>query len=506
MTLISKGFMLSVVAALAATGACAQSVRGESRSGSFEEYRKGLLEGYQGFRSTILEHYADFLNGEWHEYESLNGEKRYKSPKPKTAPMADTPADVAPAPAPRQDNVPAVTPLPVPVRTPAPEAEPEPEPAPDPAPAPGVDYSPVEFSFFDIPVQMPRIDFNIHRQLSSTADYGRQWKLLADGRVAQKAVPALKQLAEGLGLNDYLTFLLTKAYIEALFPEADDSSRFSAVHYLLANMGYGVRVAATSDGIPLLLVPFDRMVYGRTYMMVDGEKYYVFAPDSFNIDELGSKRIMTCKLPDNLDHGKALGLLVGELNLPYEPYNFEISNGPLTLRGELNRNIIPVLYRYPQMGVDGFAESVVQPALRAGLTEQIRSQLAALPADEAVEALLSFTQHAFEYATDEDYHGFEKPYFLEETLFYPKNDCEDRAIFYTYFLWNALGREAQLISFPGHESAGVTVDEPIKGASYRYNGTRFYISDPTYIGASTGMVMPEYRGSAPTVDFTYKGR
>ena len=49
---------------------------------SFDEFRKEILNGYSDFRKTILDHYADFLNGEWHEYESLNGERRDKTPKP----------------------------------------------------------------------------------------------------------------------------------------------------------------------------------------------------------------------------------------------------------------------------------------------------------------------------------------------------------------------------------------------------------------------------------------
>lgn len=480
MKLIRKALVFTV-ACSAAASACAQN-----RKQDFEEYRKELLGGYNEFRTTILDHYADFLNGEWHEYESLNGEKRYKTPKPKTAPAVETPVPERPA-------------LPEPAAPPVVEK-------PVTTPSVPVEDTPgfTEISFFEIPVQVPRVDFNIHQQLSSTSDYGRQWKLLADNKVAQKVVPILKDKASEMGLNDYLTYELVKAYVDALFPDKDVSSRFSAIHYLLANLGYDVRIAATTDGAPLLLVPFDRMVYARPYMMVGGKKYYVFAPDSFDIEALGQRRIMTCELPADIDHGKVFGLVVGELNLPYEPHEFSISDGPVTLKGEVNKNLMPVLYRYPQMGVEGFALSNIQPGLRHSLTDQVKSQLAGMEDEEAVNTLLRFTQNAFDYATDEDYHGFEKPYFLEETLFYPKNDCEDRAIFYTYFLWNALGREAQLISFPGHEAAAVSLETPVKGTSYNYEGTRFYISDPTYIGATTGMVMPVYRNENPTVDYTYK--
>ena len=164
---------------------------------------------------------------------------------------------------------------------------------------------------------------------------------------------------------------------------------------------------------------------------------------------------------------------------------------------------MPILYHYPQMPVEDFALSNVSPGLRENLTSQVRTQLSGIDGDAKVEALLKFMHNVFDYSTDEDFHGFEKPYFLEETLYYPKNDCEDRAIFYTWFLWNALGRKAQLITFPGHESATVEMDNPVEGTSYRFDGSVFYVSDTTFIVALTVMVMPAYIGRDPKVDYTF---
>ena len=165
---------------------------------------------------------------------------------------------------------------------------------------------------------------------------------------------------------------------------------------------------------------------------------------------------------------------------------------------------MPLLYRYPQMPTADFARSSVLPDVRRDIVSQLKSQLAGMDEKTAVNTLLQFVQKGFEYSTDEDYHGFEKPYFLEETLFYPKNDCEDRAIFYTYLLWEVLGVPNQLICFPGHESASVALKESVKGSSYNHSGATFYISDPTYIGSVTGQCMPDYENTAPQIDFTYR--
>lgn len=308
-------------------------------------------------------------------------------------------------------------------------------------------------------------------------------------------------MAKEAGLNDYLTFQLAKAYLDAKFPNTDITSRTSALHYLLANMGYDVRIATTAAGDPLLLIPFDMTIYARTFMMIDGKKYYVFGPDGFDMSK--AQKIMTCRLPDNVDAGRDMGLALGELKIPFKPKAFDLQYGPLHLTGEVNANLMPILYHYPQMPVSGFALSNLQPALRASLVKQVRQQLEGMEGDAKVEALLSFMHKVFDYATDEDFHGFEKPYFLEETLYYPKNDCEDRAIFYTYFLWNALDREAQLVSFPGHEAATVRMDKPVNGKGYDFGGERFYISDPTFIGSHTGQIMPPYRDTPPKVDYTF---
>lgn len=494
--------------------------RAESPKNSFQDFRNEILNNYKGFRQTLLDNYADFLNGEWHEYQSLNGEKRYKVPKPEKVPTVDdSMQDSSPVSQPAKKPEPTVTetpkqqtpekpPQPQPEKAPAPK-EKEPSQPSEPAAQKPQQNAPVkgdvtEFKFYDIPVSLPKVDFKIMQKLSYLTDYADQWRNLAQNNVAEKIIPGIMQTSENMGLNGYLTFLMVKDYIESLFPDIDDSSRFSTIHYILANMGYNARIAATNDGIPILLLPLDQMVYGRNYMVLDNKKYYLFAPDYLTTEQIGEKPIYTCTIPGNIELGKDFDLVINELNLPFDPYHFELKGGPLTLTGDLNKNIIPILYKYPQMDMDGFAKSNIQPKLRDQLASQIRQQLESLSGDEAIEALLKFTQKAFQYSTDEDYHGFEKPYFVEETLYYPKNDCEDRAIFYTYFLWNALGKEAQLISFPGHEAAAVNIENPVKGTSYVYDGTTFFVSDPTYVGAKTGMVMPVYRGLEPEIDYTYK--
>lgn len=502
---------LRIAIVMAAAGVISQAAAqdrtnpaAEDSRKSFQEFRKGLLSDYKNFRQRLLDQYADFLNGEWHEYESLKGEVRDNTPKPRKVPSVkpETPVSKnekpAQKPKPSTGASPAKKPVPADNGIPGELSKPlQPE-------NPDSDTNEEVFSFYGLPVTLPKVEYNIKHRLSSPSDYAQSWKSLANDDVADRVLPYLKKEKERMNLNDYLLFRLVESYADSKFPDADPSARFSLTHYLLANLGYDVRIAATSSGTPLLLLPFKEKIYARTYMMLDGERYYAFPPDDYDLNRMAGEGIMTCKLPSDGNLGDKFELRLSELRIPEKPKSFRFEYGPITLEGEVNENLMPILYKYPQMPIEDFAVSEISPKLRKDLASQMKSQLAALNGDEKVEALLKFMHNVFEYSTDEDFHGFEKPYFLEETLFYPKNDCEDRAIFYTWFLWNALGREAQLITFPGHESATVVMENPIDGTSYSYDGKRFYVSDPTYIGSKTGMVMPTYRGLQPEIDYTYR--
>ena len=441
----------------------------------------------------------------------------------KPAPKPETKPEVKPEPKPEPQK-PVVTenkPAPKPETKPEvkPEQKPEPEkpvvaenkPTPKPEPKPEADRfgkpsfatGKFNFDFYEIPMALADIDFKISNSLNSPSDFSNQWKNLEASKVADKMTPAIKKAIKDLGLNDYLTYKYLESYVNAKFPDAQESAKMALVHYLVVNLGYDARIAVTTKGTPLLLIPFKQTVYGKSYLSLNNQRYYIFPPEGKDVATLFKEKVMTCQLPTDVNTGNTFDLVLGELNIPMKPKKFDLEYGPVHLTGEMNEYLIPILYRYPQMPIGDYAKSNIQPRLREELTDQIKQQLGGMNGDEGVEALLHFTQNAFQYATDDDYHGFEKPYFLEETLFYPKNDCEDRAIFYTYFVHNALGRDAQLVSFPGHEAATVVLSQPKSGVSYNTDGKTYYISDPTYIGASSGMIMPSFINVKPEVDYTY---
>jgi hypothetical protein len=116
-----------------------------------------------------------------------------------------------------------------------------------------------------------------------------------------------------------------------------------------------------------------------------------------------------------------------------------------------------------------------------------------------VNILLRFVQTAFQYKTDQDQFGREKPFFPEETIYYPFSDCEDRSVLFAYLVRNLTGLEVVGLDYPGHIATAVRFPTQVPGESVGYQGKRFVVCDPTYINAGAGMCMPQFKSVTPNV-------
>ena len=65
------------------------------------------------------------------------------------------------------------------------------------------------------------------------------------------------------------------------------------------------------------------------------------------------------------------------------------------------------------------------------------------------------------------------------------------AILYTRIIRDLMGLDCILVFYPGHLASAVSLPEPVIGDYIEVGGKRFTITDPTYIGASVGMTMPD---------------
>ena len=113
--------------------------------------------------------------------------------------------------------------------------------------------------------------------------------------------------------------------------------------------------------------------------------------------------------------------------------------------------------------------------------------------------LINFVQTAFEYATDDEQFGYERPLFGDEIFYYPYSDCEDRSILFSILMRDLLGLDVVLLHFPGHLATAVKFNEDISGFYLMIDNEKYLICDPTYINAPVGDCMPDYQNSSVTI-------
>jgi len=118
---------------------------------------------------------------------------------------------------------------------------------------------------------------------------------------------------------------------------------------------------------------------------------------------------------------------------------------------------------------------------------------------EKVNFLLDFIQHAIDYQTDEKQFGSENYLFAEETICYPYADCEDRTVLLSQLVREYTGLNTIAIVYPNHVSLAVNISENFEGAYVEHDNNKYYMADPTYIGAKLGMVMPEFENVVPEI-------
>ena len=85
--------------------------------------------------------------------------------------------------------------------------------------------------------------------------------------------------------------------------------------------------------------------------------------------------------------------------------------------------------------------------------------------------------------------------FPEETINYPYSDCEDRSIMFSYLVKRLLNLDVIGVKYKDHIATAVAFSSKISGANFRYKDKRYTVSDPTYINANAGTIMPQYKNS-----------
>nr|WP_319401434.1 hypothetical protein [uncultured Carboxylicivirga sp.] len=308
----------------------------------------------------------------------------------------------------------------------------------------------------------------------------------------QVYIESLIQYAESKNINDWGVYQLVNNTSKQLFQSANNQQMWCWA--ILNQAGYQIKIGYSNNAVCLLL-PFMQEIYEKPYYNINGDNYYLFNT------KVNAKNIYT--YTDNF--GGATRKI--DLNLPFS-LNFKEANNTvsrkITLPGDdtaitlkLDKTIVAFLNSFPQTENSVYLNAAMSGNLKDDLFDYLKPKVDGLSETEAVTYLLSFLHHSFEYKTDREQFNYEKMFFPDEMFYYPYSDCEDRAVLFTRLVNDLLGMDVVAITYFSHMAAATAFSTPVDGYSVMVDGRKYTITDPTYIDAPIGAVMPDYEGYKP---------
>jgi len=160
-----------------------------------------------------------------------------------------------------------------------------------------------------------------------------------------------------------------------------------------------------------------------------------------------------------------------------------------------NKNLIDFMATYPQADYETFFNTPLEKSTLSDLSIAFKEHISGKKASEAINFMLHFVQNAFVYQQDNEQFSREKVMFAQETLYYDKSDCEDRAVLFSSLIKEFFGINVVGVKYKDHMATALYI--PLEGDSVSVKSKRFVVADPTYVNATLGMSMPKYRAIKP---------
>ena len=296
-----------------------------------------------------------------------------------------------------------------------------------------------------------------------------------------------------LNLNDWGIFLFVREASKTLC--TDENAAVVMQQFLLNELGYKSKMARRADRNQMLLfVAAGCQVYGHPYFTKDGLNYYNLTSNEscqFYMCQEDSPKAKS-KLDMQVNHAPALN--AGMVNSVHKN-----RSGSVAVSVDVPKSLMEFYGSMPQCDYSVYVNAEVNPSVASKVLSTLAPLVNGKSEAEAANLLINFVQTGFQYATDQEQFGYEKPFFVEELFYYPYCDCEDRSVLYSYLVRNLLKLDVVLLDYPNHIATAVCFNENVSGDFVTVGGKKYVVCDPTYIGASIGKAMPQFKNVAAKV-------
>lgn len=377
-------------------------------------------------------------------------------------------------------------------------------PVPPLAPAVAAEYSGgdmVNVDFFGIPENIPfAANMRLPRMVASEKEAANGWKVLSDSDF-MPTVEAFQEMQEKYSMSDWALYTAIKKYTDAVYIEEYVNEKVLTQMFLLSQMKYKARIGSSGNSL-ILLLPFTAPIYQMSYITDDSEDFYIFS-----YGRLNSQDPLYTFADDFSAADRKLNLVIEKQMTVSEDY-YQIKALPdwTVFFGEdvkvpVSMPCVRFTLDYPQSDLLTYHRSAVDYELKKAVFTQVKYKILKDGMDpyRAVSFVLGLIQKGFDYKTDYEMFGRAKPLFVEESFYYGSNNCKDRVLVFSWIVKDLLGLDVAMFCYKGHVACGVVLPGDVAGDSYVYEGKRYVMCDPTYIGAPIGATMPKYRGVEPQI-------
>ncbi|MEG1580749.1 MAG: hypothetical protein RR386_05770 [Bacteroidaceae bacterium] len=294
-------------------------------------------------------------------------------------------------------------------------------------------------------------------------------------------------------LNDWGMYQLVKSVADTYCATANESIVMQ--QFLLNEMGYKARIARkTNDNKLVLYVAPDCQLFGSIYIVLNGQKYYDL--NSTNPYQFFMCQLDSPKAKNTIDmHLKSAPVFSGE----HATVTRQAKGSATKATVSVSKKLMDFYKSYPQCDYGVYANAGVASEVEEKLLSSLSAYVSGKSEVEAANLLINFVQTGFEYERDELQFGYEKPFFVEELFYYPYSDCEDRSILFAYLVRKLMKRDVVFLDYPEHIATAVCFNENVGGDYIMVEGKKYTVCDPTYVGATIGMTMPQFKQVAAKV-------
>lgn len=446
---------------------------------TFADFKRMQSASFKDYKDEKDKAFNRYLTAEWEAYSAQKKASLYEKPKPKTIQSKNS------------TKIKSVGPrITVSIKPPTKEVVAKKEPK---VKAEKFETKDINFDFYG-----SKMGFNIPSEIQKAKFYPQAQEGISnffDAVVTTDhsyLVEDIEKVAKKLNLNDWGIYLLVQKLSQSLFQNDDESKLFSWI--MFNKLGYSVRVGIANRNV-VLMFNSNKIIYAAPNYTINNKKFYVLS----NYSKARIGRVYTYK---NNYPGSDKSLDLSLQTLP----NFKEDMAEKTLsykqRGkkyevsyEYNKNIIDFMATYPQADYETFFNAPIDVKSYKIIAKGLKKYIDDKKASEAINFVLNFVQNAFKYETDYEQFGHEKVMFAQETLYYDKSDCEDRAVLFSYLVKELFRVGVIGVKYKDHMATALYI--PMNGDTVKLSSRRFVIADPTYVNANIGQSMPKYKSIKP---------